>query len=73
MSTQGASADGWRGVVTRSVNLGDHKALAIDAGRAGLVTASVRREDALPPGTPVTLAVRRFLLYQHGRLCGGLA
>jgi putative spermidine/putrescine transport system ATP-binding protein len=69
----GADGESWHGLVRQSTNLGDHKVLQVDAVSIGRLSVSVPRDSALPPGTPVDLTIRRYLLYQDGRLCGASA
>ncbi len=66
----GGASDHFRGVVQRSTNLGAHKLLTVDAGQVTGIRATVPREAALEPGTPVALEFRRYQVYQDGVLVG---
>ncbi|MGI8914312.1 MAG: ABC transporter ATP-binding protein [Chloroflexota bacterium] len=66
--TLGAQAKGagCRGVVQQTINLGDHKVLAVDTGGSGQINVSVAREEALAPGAAVDLTFTRYQLYEDG-------
>jgi putative spermidine/putrescine transport system ATP-binding protein len=63
-----ANRAGCHGVVQQTINLGDHKVLAVNTGGSGQINVSVAREQALAPGTPIDLTITRYQLYEDGLL-----